>query len=132
MIETAVAIIATCLPRRSSSRCQRQETDSLAALRTLILGHSSTAASNSNYRHYELSSAGHRRTHQSRVTTNIIGGTQHKGNDSEDELVKGAGQATPPAGSGFQDKDNGIMVSTTFQVQSGMDRDSRIGYDTRS
>ncbi|KAH7367401.1 hypothetical protein B0T11DRAFT_275230 [Plectosphaerella cucumerina] len=121
MIETAVAIIATCLP----------------PLRTVILGHSSTAGNNSGYRHYELSSAGHhrsQRTHQSRITTNIIGGTQLKENDSEDELVAEPGHLAAPSGSSSMadDKNNGIMVSTTFEVESGMHRDSTAGYHARA
>ncbi|KAH6684992.1 hypothetical protein F5X68DRAFT_21458 [Plectosphaerella plurivora] len=121
MIETAVAIIATCLP----------------PLRTLILGHTSTAGHSSGYRHYELSSAGHhrsQRTHQSRITTNIIGGTQQKGNDSEDELVAEPRHLAPPSGSSSvaDDKTAGIMVSTTFELESGMQRDSTVRYHART
>ncbi|KAL0933657.1 uncharacterized protein CTRU02_210456 [Colletotrichum truncatum] len=111
MIETAVAIIAASLP----------------ALRTLLLGHTSTAGTNSNYGHYELSSAGidrTRRTQQSRITTTVVGGTRNKDNDSEDELVKeggrlsasGQGRLTPT-----EDKPNAISVSTTFQMHHGLD-----------
>lgn len=142
MIETAVAIIATCLPRTSSSP-QSPNPSHLPtntpcpALRTVILGHSSTAGNNSGYRHYELSSAGHhrsQRTHQSRITTNIIGGTQLKENDSEDELVAEPGHLAAPSGSSSMadDKNNGIMVSTTFEVESGMHRDSTAGYHARA
>ncbi|KAH8679438.1 hypothetical protein BGZ61DRAFT_457160 [Ilyonectria robusta] len=113
MVETAVAIIATCLP----------------PLRTVLLGHSSSAGTGSNYGHYELSSAGHnrsRRTQQSRITTNIVGGTQQRGNDSEDELVKEAvsvasgagGSVASGTGTRTQDK-SGITVSTTLQMHHG-------------
>lgn len=139
MIETAVAIIATCLPRMLPSHILQHHKLTLApsALRTVILGHSSTAGNNSGYRHYELSSAGHHRSHragQSRITTNIIGGTQNKGNDSEDELVTEPGHLAVPSGSSSvaEDKSTGIVVSTTFEVQSGMHRDSSVGYHARS
>ncbi|KAM0334441.1 hypothetical protein ACHAQA_001468 [Verticillium albo-atrum] len=111
MIEAAVAIIATCLP----------------PLRTLFLGHFSSAGTSSGYRHYELSSAGNarsRRTQQSRITTNIVGGT-HKGNDSEDELVKESARSTPPNGAMLaEDKSGGIIVSTTFQMDHAMNMES--------
>ncbi|KAM5347794.1 hypothetical protein ACJ41O_007618 [Fusarium nematophilum] len=101
MIETAVALIATCLP----------------PLRTLFLGHMSSAGTGSNYGRYELSSHNRsRRTHQSRITTNIVGGTQTDGrNDSEDELVKEAARANAVGGN-VADKNGGITVSTTFQL----------------
>ncbi|EEY16667.1 hypothetical protein D7B24_009484 [Verticillium nonalfalfae] len=111
MIEASVAIIATCLP----------------PLRTLFLGHFSSAGTNSGYRHYELSSAGHarsRRTQQSRITTNIVGGT-HKSNDSEDELVKDPARTAPPSGAVLaEEKGGGIVVSTTFQMDHGTDVES--------
>lgn len=101
----------------------------LTALRTVLLGHSSSAGTGSNYGHYELSSAGHnrsRRTQQSRITTNIVGGTQQRGNDSEDELVKEAlsvasgagGSVASGTGTRTQDK-SGITVSTTLQMHHG-------------
>ncbi|KAH7175872.1 hypothetical protein EDB81DRAFT_771294 [Dactylonectria macrodidyma] len=106
MVETAVSIIATCLP----------------PLRSVFLGNSSSVGTGSNYGRYELSSAGHnrsRRTGQSRITTNIVGGTQTGRNDSEDELVKEmAGSLASAAGSQRQDK-NGITVSTTVQMHHG-------------
>ncbi|KAH7318081.1 hypothetical protein B0I35DRAFT_235024 [Stachybotrys elegans] len=106
MIETAVAIIAACLP----------------PLRQFIMGSLSTGRGNSSYQqHYELSSSGQprsRRTHQgSRITTNIVGGT--KTNDSEDELVKNQGLGPfvqADAASHDADRD-GITVTTTFYVQ---------------
>lgn len=136
MVETAVAIIATCLPRPlplvpSASLSPFPSTDNhFTALRTVLLGHSSSAGTGSNYGHYELSSAGHnrsRRTQQSRITTNIVGGTQQRGNDSEDELVKevavsvasgAGGSVASGTGTRTQDK-SGITVSTTLQMHHG-------------
>ncbi|KAI9154855.1 hypothetical protein HJFPF1_07414 [Paramyrothecium foliicola] len=105
MIETAIAIIATCLP----------------PLRKVILGHMSTAGTGSNYQYpQELSSLPYgrsRRTQRSQITTNIVGGTQSKRNDSEDELVK----EQPEANTGetwSQNQDQaGITVSRTVEMQ---------------
>jgi hypothetical protein len=79
MIETAIAIIATCLP----------------ALRSMILGTNNTSkdASTSYGRHYELSSA-RRRASGNRLnpSSQITGGlhsthdTRHRANGSEDSL----------------------------------------------
>ncbi|KAL3292425.1 integral membrane protein PTH11 [Colletotrichum asianum] len=111
MIETAVAIIAASLP----------------ALRTLFLGHTSTRGTTSNYRYgnYELSSAaiGTRRTHHSRLTTTVVGGTQIRDNDSDEELFKEAGRLSA-SGRGASvtptsDNPGVISVSTTFQVHHG-------------
>ncbi|TDZ35267.1 hypothetical protein C8035_v009789 [Colletotrichum spinosum] len=117
MIETAVAIIAASLP----------------ALRTLFLGHTSTAGTNSNYGHYELSSAGvdrTRRTQQSRITTTVVGGTRNMDNDSEDELVKEAGRLVPSTTQGHLtptgDQNSGISVSTTFQVHHDTNEEGNI------
>ncbi|CAJ0546920.1 Ff.00g015470.m01.CDS01 [Fusarium sp. VM40] len=102
MIETAVAIIATCLP----------------PLRTLFLGQMSSARSNSNYQHYELSSAGQnrtRRTNHSRITTNVMGGTEN--NDSQDELFKESIQGVGGR-SAAGDKSPGITVNTTILQHS--------------
>ncbi|KAF6805731.1 hypothetical protein CSOJ01_09299 [Colletotrichum sojae] len=114
MIETAVAIIAACLP----------------ALRTLFLGHTSTAGTGSNYGRYELSSAGidrSRRAQQSHITTTVVGGTRSKDNDSDEELFKegvypstsGRGLITPTG-----DMASGISVSTTIQMQHGVDEEA--------
>ncbi|KAK7424485.1 hypothetical protein QQX98_000450 [Neonectria punicea] len=120
MVETAVAIIATCLP----------------PLRTVLLGHTSSAGTSSNYQRYELSSAGHdrsRRTQHSRITTNIVGGTQTRGNDSEDELVKeAAGSVASGSGAQAQGNKNGIIVNTTLQMHHGRDEEdarSKAGYN---
>ncbi|CZR60635.1 related to integral membrane protein PTH11 [Phialocephala subalpina] len=107
MVETAISIIATCLP----------------VLRTIILGHTSRTgtASRSNGRHYELSS------HHARVTTGrgtqvkstyVVGGTR-KASDSEDELVKETAAMSGPSSvaSGVEEgKQTGIAVTTEFQV----------------
>ncbi|KAM0235933.1 hypothetical protein ACHAP5_009534 [Fusarium lateritium] len=98
MIEAAVAIIATCLP----------------PLRTLFLGQMSSARTGSNYQRYELSSTGQnrtRRTNHSRITTNVMGGTEN--NDSQDELFKESIQ-TAGARSAAGDKSPGITVNTTI------------------
>ncbi|KAM0342605.1 hypothetical protein ACHAPU_009462 [Fusarium lateritium] len=110
MIETAVAIIATCLP----------------PLRTLFLGQMSSARTGSNYQRYELSSTGQdrtRRTHQSRVTTNVLGGTQN--NDSQDELFKETAQSVGGR-SGVSDKSPGITVNTTIMQQHSAEHQARI------
>ncbi|KAM0193822.1 hypothetical protein ACHAPI_007478 [Fusarium lateritium] len=98
MIETAVAIIATCLP----------------PLRTLFLGQMSSARTGSNYQRYELSSTGQnrtRRTNHSRITTNVMGGTEN--NDSQDELFKESIQ-TAGGRSAAGEKSPGITVNTTI------------------
>ncbi|KAF4460611.1 integral membrane PTH11 [Fusarium albosuccineum] len=110
MIETAVAIIATCLP----------------PLRTLFLGHMSSAGTGSNYGRYELSSTGanrSRRTHQSRITTNVVGGTSNRDNDSQDELVKEIARST--AGASITDKNGGITVNTTIQMHHATEEEAR-------
>ncbi|KAJ4256882.1 hypothetical protein NW762_008978 [Fusarium torreyae] len=103
MIETAVAIIATCLP----------------PLRTLFLGQMSSAGTGSNYGRYELSSAGprSRRTQQSRITTNVMGGTQNLDNDSQDELFKESTQSVARP-SAAHEKNAGITVNTTIQMHT--------------
>ncbi|KAH8593824.1 hypothetical protein B0O99DRAFT_713211 [Bisporella sp. PMI_857] len=115
MIETAIAIIATCLP----------------ALRTLFLGNLSRMGTYSNGQHYELSSAGRNRAHQSGITSSRVVGGQRKANDSEDELVKEERSVSAPSlgDSGDQIAKGGIMVNTTYQVYKedegparGMDR----------
>lgn len=75
MVETSIAIIATCLP----------------ALRTMIIGsNTSKGASNTYGKHYELSSA-RRKANENRLTSgNVSGGihshgTRHQ-NGSEDSL----------------------------------------------
>ncbi|KAF8857378.1 hypothetical protein BDZ45DRAFT_705240 [Acephala macrosclerotiorum] len=108
MVETAISIIATCLP----------------VLRTIILGHTSRTgtASRSNGGHYELSS------HHARVTagrgtqtksTYVVGATR-KASDSEDELVKETAAVSGPSSvaSGLDEpgKGAGIAVTTEFQV----------------
>jgi hypothetical protein len=78
MIETAIAIIATCLP----------------ALRSMVLGTNTIKGDSKSYgRHYELSSA-RRKTNENRLTSsNQIGGGLHsthgtgnRANGSEDSL----------------------------------------------
>jgi len=107
MIETAVAIIATCLP----------------ALRTLILGHISRVDTTyvSTGRHYELSSrkpgnGTQREAHDLKTTRN--------GHDSEDELVKeGASVSSTGIITNGAQSSHGITVSTEFQVVEVTDND---------
>jgi hypothetical protein len=77
MVESAIAIIATCLP----------------ALRSMILGKNTTnGASNSYGKHYELSSA-RRKTTENRLTASYNAGihstqgNRSRANGSEDSLV---------------------------------------------
>ncbi|RGP78347.1 hypothetical protein FLONG3_3483 [Fusarium longipes] len=112
MIETAVAIIATCLP----------------PLRTLFLGQMSSARTGSNYGgRYELSSTGRnqtRRTNQSRITTNVMGGTQN--NDSQDELFKeSASQSIAGRSAASTDKTPGITVNTTILMHHSAEDEAR-------
>ncbi|KAG4416297.1 hypothetical protein IFR04_010578 [Cadophora malorum] len=109
MVETAVAIIATCLP----------------ALRTLILGQISRVGT-SSAPHYELGSSRHTRVQASVAATSRHDNYLNSGhntnkhiNDSEDELVKDTESnsrssylnegSNPPA-------KNTIAVTTEFQV----------------
>ncbi|KAM0296009.1 hypothetical protein HYE67_005282 [Fusarium culmorum] len=111
MIETAVAIIATCLP----------------PLRTLFLGQMSSARTGSNYAgRYELSSTGRnqtRRTNHSRITTNVIGGTQN--NDSQDELFKESGMSITGRSAASSDKTPGITVNTTILMHHSAEAEAR-------
>lgn len=122
MIETAVAIIATCLPRTSPHlqiTFPASNTNIHPALRTLLLGHMSSAGTGSNYGRYELSSAGanrSRRTQHSRITTNVVGGASNRDNDSQDELVKEAGR---PLGGIEKAR---ITVNTTIQMHHVQDQ----------
>ncbi|KAI1344847.1 hypothetical protein F5Y15DRAFT_7277 [Xylariaceae sp. FL0016] len=101
MVETAIAIIAACLP----------------ALRSLFLGRHVTQTGDSTYgKHYELSSS-HKRTNRSRISTNIAGGGQKSlTNDSEDELFK------PDKTTALSGK--GITVNTSFYLQEEQSRHS--------
>jgi flagellar basal body L-ring protein FlgH len=108
MVETAIAIIATCLP----------------ALRTMILGKNSTKGTNSYGKHYELSSA-RRKTAENRLTANPNHGrtqntqiSQNRANGSEDSLFSD-GQ---PAGLGDIQTTNKITVNTQIET---MFEDSR-------
>jgi hypothetical protein len=105
MVETAVAIIATCLP----------------ALRTLILGHISRVGTTSAGRHYELSSR--RPGNGTQREAYSVGGTR-KGHDSEDELVK---EGASVSSTGIIANDglsrHGITVATEFQVSEEIDED---------
>ncbi|TWU75099.1 hypothetical protein ED733_000620 [Metarhizium rileyi] len=111
MIETAVAIIASCLP----------------PLRTLFIGPASSAGTKPNRGHYELSSGGNCRTWRAsrgRNTTDVIGGTRSRDNSSEDKLVHDL--CVPPSCPSTQgnDKNGEIKVDTTFQVHYGTDEEA--------
>jgi hypothetical protein len=82
----------------------------------------SSIGTGSNYPYpHELSSLPHnrsRRTQQSRITTNIVGGTQNGKNDSEDELVKEPSDSiTSTRWTQAEEQQMGITVSTTVQMQ---------------
>ncbi|GJN72739.1 hypothetical protein PLICBS_006814 [Purpureocillium lilacinum] len=113
MIETAVAIIAACLP----------------PLRSVFLGPSSTARTASSYRQYELSAQNHsRKTNQGRITTNIVGGTRDRG-CSEEELVKELSRTAEKADLESRNDlklDSGVRVTKTFQMQHGTDSEASL------
>ncbi|KHN94894.1 uncharacterized protein MAM_07313 [Metarhizium album ARSEF 1941] len=131
MVETAVAIIASCLPRA----CPLYPTQAYIhtdlrrpALRTLFIGPASRVGAKSTSGRYELSSGGGRRswgTNRARGTTDGRGGTRTKASSSEDELVNNT--STPFAcGSPSANDGNGeIKVDTTFQVHYGIDDEAR-------
>uniref|UniRef100_A0A8H7NC50 Rhodopsin domain-containing protein n=1 Tax=Bionectria ochroleuca TaxID=29856 RepID=A0A8H7NC50_BIOOC len=115
MVETTVAIIASCLP----------------PLRSAIMGQFSTAASRPNCNNYggriELSSVRNSnpggRTRSSRIT-NIVGGTRARPNDSEDELFKEVeAYNTPSVNASESSNKNGITVSTASQVKNSLDKE---------
>ncbi|CAJ2507095.1 Uu.00g082810.m01.CDS01 [Anthostomella pinea] len=101
MVETAIAIIAACLP----------------ALRAIFLGHTSQAGNSSYGRHYELSSVHRHRTQRSQITTNIKGGTSQPGEDSDDELVREGRMSILGLGDNHEHGSSGIMVNTTFHMK---------------
>ncbi|KAH9906196.1 hypothetical protein F4778DRAFT_636139 [Xylariomycetidae sp. FL2044] len=102
MVETAIAIIASCLP----------------ALRSMILGN--TQVGSSSYgKHYEISSANRKRTTRGQTTTtSTVPGKKGSANDSEDELVRGSGFNISSPG-GHHGHSKGITVDTTFIVDDG-------------
>ncbi|CAA9965856.1 hypothetical protein PTMSG1_09215 [Pyrenophora teres f. maculata] len=117
MIETAIAIIATCLP----------------ALRSMLLGTNSTKASSNSYgRHYELSSA-RRKANENRLNTSThvssgnMPSTHNRANGSEDSLFSDRGLeqlgviAHPPATAGK------ITVNTQIQTMFEEDTHSNSG-----
>jgi hypothetical protein len=106
MIETAIAIIATCLP----------------ALRSIVLGTNTTKGDSKSYgRHYELSLA-HRKTNENRLTSNQISGrlsSTHdtagaRTNGSEDSLFSPVveGHAQP----GVEHAPGKIVVNTQIET----------------
>jgi hypothetical protein len=108
MVETAIAIIATCLP----------------ALRSMILGKNTSKGTSSYGKHYELSSA-RRKTAENRLTANPNHGTTHdthvshsRANGSEDSLFSD-GQGV---GLGDIQPVNKITVNTQIET---MYEDSR-------
>jgi hypothetical protein len=108
MVETAIAIIATCLP----------------ALRSMLLGKNTTKGTNSYGKHYELSSA-RRKTTENRLTAQFNHGGTHsthvsrnRANGSEDSLVSDE----MPIGLGEIQVPNKITVNTQIET---MFEDSR-------
>jgi hypothetical protein len=119
MIETAIAIIATCLP----------------ALRSTILGNNTTKGSSSGYggRHYELSSA-RRKASENRLNnthgTNSTGGLQshRRANDSEDSLFSNESLNAAEAGTAGK----GITVNTQIQTMFEESRRDSTSPNTKS
>lgn len=115
MVETAVAIIAACLP----------------ALRSMLIGGNTQNATGSYGKHYELTSD-RRKTHDTR------GGTQHTStlqgrrskhtpHDSEDSLVTGGLSVEPHSGApSFSNDKHGINVQTTIAMHYGEGSDKVI------
>ena len=111
MIETAIAIIATCLP----------------ALRSMILGTNTTKGSSHSYggRHYELSSARRKASenrlntlNNTRQTASTGGLPSHsRANGSEDSLFSNESLGAAEAGIAAK----GITVNTQIQttIESG-------------
>lgn len=87
----------------------------------------SSARTGSNYAgRYELSSTGRnqtRRTNHSRITTNVIGGTQN--NDSQDELFKESGMSITGRSAASSDKTPGITVNTTILMHHSAEDEAR-------
>jgi hypothetical protein len=87
----------------------------------------SSARTGSNYGgRYELSSTGRnqtRRTNQSRITTNVMGGTQN--NDSQDELFKESAQSIAGRSAASTDKTPGITVNTTILMHHSAEDEAR-------
>jgi hypothetical protein len=112
MVESAIAIIATCLP----------------ALRSMILGKNTTKGSNSYGKHYELSSA-RRKTTENRLTASYNAGihstqgNRSRANGSEDSLVS---DGMPP------DAINKITVNTQIQTMFEESRNNSAGSQKKS
>lgn len=103
MIETAIAIIASCLP----------------ALRSMFIGGNTQNPSSSYGKHYELTSD-RRKTHntQNGHTASVMSTrkTRHTPHDSEDSLVAadlGAASGAPSL-SNLSNEKGGIHIQTTF------------------
>ncbi|KAI1261628.1 hypothetical protein F5Y18DRAFT_440267 [Xylariaceae sp. FL1019] len=101
MVETAIAIIASCLP----------------ALRSVFLGKKTQTGTSAYGKHYELSSV-QRGVQRSRGTTTVIGASNN-GLDSEDELVKGDRPSPGESGVDWNSNDKSIRVDTTVQISDG-------------
>ena len=110
MIETAIAIIATCLP----------------ALRSMILGTNTTKGSSHSYggRHYELSSA-RRKASENRLNTpgntrqtSSTGGLQShsRANGSEDSLFSDGSLSAAETGNAGKGITVNTQIQTTFET----------------
>lgn len=112
MVETSVAIIATCLP----------------ALRTLILGHISRIGTESAGRHYELSSRRPGNGTQRQTFTGgraRVTGLEH---DSDDELVKegaSVSSAGMPTTETRMNSPHGITVETEFEISEEVSAEAK-------
>jgi hypothetical protein len=114
MIETAIAIIATCLP----------------ALRSMILGTNNTTkdSANSYGRHYELSSARRKASGNRLAASNQISGglhsthdTRNRANGSEDSLF-----TDPPSiqTGGVEHFASGKGITVNTQIQTMFEESS--------
>lgn len=110
MIETAIAIIATCLP----------------ALRSMILGTNTTKDGSYSYggRHYELSSA-RRKASENRLNvssntrqTSSTGGVQshRRANGSEDSLFSNGSLSAAETGNAGKVITVNTQIQTTFET----------------
>jgi hypothetical protein len=112
MVETCIAIIATCLP----------------ALRSMILGKGTTKGTSNSYgKHYELSSA-RRKTTENRLTASYNAGVhsthdhRSRANGSEDSLVS----------DGLLVDVNKITVNTQIQTMFEDSRNNSAGSGKKS
>lgn len=115
MVETAVAIIASCLP----------------ALRSMFLGGNTQNATSSYGKHYELTSD-RRKAHGTPLGTHNTSALQsrkahHTPHDSEDSLVTGGlSVEIPSAAHSFSHEKRGINVETTIAMHYGEEQNRHV------